>query len=399
METTAKPAPEGFSWAQYAPTRQRLWLIFGLWAALSALTGGVMYAAALSGANDIMIGGDFSAFFIAAHAAAEGAAADIYNVADFQARLNAAFPGRDDLGLSWQYPPTYFLAIALFAGLPYLASFTLFSGATAGAYGLLLRKEIKDNLLFFAIIASPSAFIAFTTGQNGFLTAALLILAARDPKQRPLVAGVAAGLLTMKPHLGLLIPVAYLACGAWRAIGVAALTAGALAALSVAAYGAETWTAFFTAVTEVSGRVSEQVMPLSKMATPYSAALFAGFAEWPARIVHLGFTLLAAAAVWRVWRKTDDMLLRGAVLIASAFLAAPYGFYYELIILGFPIAVVVMRALDTGWLKHERSMLAAIWIIAMATPMFADWRHGVSPGFVVALLVFVLTMRRALRPR
>ncbi len=386
---------QAFLWKRYAPTRRRLWLIFGFWAGMSALTGAVMYAAALAGASEIMIGGDFSAFHIAAAAAAEGAAADIYDVEAFQARLNAAFPGREDLTLSWQYPPTYLLAIALFAGLPYLAGFSLFSGATFGAYALLLRKRISDNLLFFAIVASPSAFIALTSGQNGFLTAALLILAASDPKRRPIVAGIAAGLLTVKPHLGLLIPIAYLAAGCWRAVAVAAITALALAGLSLLAYGAEVWTAFFAAVADVSGRVSEQVMPLSKMATPYSAALYVGLAEWPARILHLAFAVLAGAAVWRVWRHVDDTAMRAAALIAGVFLAAPYGFYYELIILGFPVAVVVARAMKTGWLKYEAWMIAAVWVLSVTTPMFAETRNGISTGFLIALFVFALTMRRA----
>ena len=393
---TLPPRP-AIDWSRYQPTRRNLWLVFGVWAGLSALTGAVMYGAALMGASDIMIGGDFSAFFVAARAAAEGAAASIYDVADFQARLNAAFPGRDDLTLSWQYPPTYFLIIAAFAAAPYLLGYSIFSGASAGAYALLLRKRIKDNLLFFAIIASPAAFIALTSGQNGFLTAALLILAASNPKRRPIVAGIAAGLLTVKPHLGLLIPVAFAAAGCWRAMGIAALTAVMLAGLSVVAYGTEPWLAFFSAVGGVADRVETGLMPLAKMATPYSAALYAGFAEWPARIVHLILAATATVIVWRVWRMNNDSALRAAALIAGVFLAAPYGFYYELIILGFPVAVVVMRGLETGWLSYERWMLAAVWALTVATPMFASTRHGLSTGFMIVLLVFALVMRRAFR--
>lgn len=396
-EHIASSRAPAINWSRYGPTRRNLWILFGVWAALSALTGAVMYGAALLGASDIMIGGDFSAFFVAARAAAEGAAANIYNLADFQARLNAAFPGRDDLTLSWQYPPTYFLMIAAFSALPYFAGYSLFSGASAGAYALLIRKRIKDNLLFFAIVASPAAFIALTSGQNGFLTSALLILAASDPKRRPIIAGVAAGLLTMKPHLGLLLPIAFLAAGCWRAIGVAMLTAFALAALSLAAYGTEPWFAFFSAISRVAGRVEVGLMPLAKMATPYSAALYAGLAEWPARVVHLIVALSAAVAVWRVWRSVDDSALRAAALIAGVFLVAPYGFYYELIILGFPVAIVVTRALQTGWLAYERWMLAAVWVLSISTPMFADTRQGISTGFLIVVLVFALVMRRALK--
>lgn len=392
--TAAAPSALTIRWSRFAPTRRNLWLVFAVWAGISVATSAAMYISALAGANDIMIGGDFSAFFIAANAAAEGAAAEIYHVADFQARLNAAFPGRDDLTLSWQYPPTYFLIIAAFAGMPYLLGFTIFSATTAGAYASLLRREINDNLLFFGIVASPAAFIALTSGQNGFLTAALLILAASNPKRRPIIAGVAAGLLTVKPHLGLLIPIAYLAAGCWRATGVATATAITLALVSFLAYGGAPWIAFLASLTEVSDRVSVGLMPLAKMASPYSAALYAGLPEWPARVFHLACGAGAAFAVWRVWRATDDKALRAAILIAGVFLAAPYGFYYELIILGFPVAVVVMRALNTGWLKYEQWMLAAVWVLCVSTPMFAETRHGISTGFLIVLLVFILTARR-----
>lgn len=398
-EKSAGAAPSAFTirWARFAPTRRNLWLVFAVWAGLSLAASAAMYISALAGASDIMIGGDFSAFFVAARAAAEGAAAEIYHVADFQARLNAAFPGRDDLSLSWQYPPSYFLIIAAVAGMPYLLGLTMFSATTAGAYAALLRREIKDNLLLFAIVASPAAFIALTSGQNGFFTAALLILAASDPKRRPIVAGIAAGLLSVKPHLGLLIPIAYLAAGCWRATGVAAATAIALALLSFAAYGAEPWVAFFTAIQDVSGRVAVGEMPLAKMATPYTAALYGGLPDWPARVFHLVCAAGAAFMVWRVWRMCDDTTLRAAILIAAVFLAAPYGFYYELIILGFPVAVVVMRAMQTGWLKYERWMLAGIWVLCLLTPIFAAARQGLSTGFLVVALVFILTVRRALR--
>ncbi|MEO1252834.1 MAG: glycosyltransferase family 87 protein [Pseudomonadota bacterium] len=385
----------GLRWDVLAPTRDRLWLVLGGWAGVSLISAATMIAMALMGASGIMVGGDFVVFHVAAKGAAAGDAAALYEAGAFQAQLNAAFPGRNDLGLTWQYPPTYLLAIALFAGLPYLAGYALFSGASAGAFAFLLRKQVSDDLVFFAIIASPAAFIALTTGQNGFLFAALLILAARNTKTQPIIAGVAAGVITMKPHLGLLIPVAYLAAGCWRAAFVAAATALTLGAISLIAYGAAPWFAFLDAVFEVSGQVGAAMMPLAKMTTPYSAALFAGLSPIAAAAIHLVLALSAAAFVWRVWRKCADAELRASALIACVFLAAPYGFYYELIVLGFPVAIIVMRALKTGWLKHERSLTAAAWILSASVPFFADFRFGVSAGFLAMLCAVALVLRRA----
>ena len=57
--------------------------------------------------------------------------------------------------------------------------------------------------------------------------------------------GIAFGLLTVKPQLGLLVPVLLIAQGNWRTFFAAAATALVLAALSVLVYGAEAWQAYF----------------------------------------------------------------------------------------------------------------------------------------------------------
>lgn len=389
-----KPHALTIRWERFAPSRKNLPLVFGGWALIALVTMAAMYALALGGASDTMIGGDFSAFHVAAKAAAEGASAEIYQLSAFEARLIEAFPERDDLRLSWQYPPTYLLLITALASLPYLFGFTLWSTTTLAGFGVVIRKQINDPLILFGVVASPAALSAFITGQNGFLTAALLILAAFNPKARPVIAGIAAGLLTVKPHLGLLIPIAYLAAGCWRAIGVAIITALVLAALSLGAFGAEPWAAFFGAVSEVSARVSAQIMPLAKMTTPYAAALFAGLPIIFAQAFYGVIAIGAGVFVWRVWRMVDDQGLRAAALICGVLFAAPYGFHYELIILAFPCVIIAMRAIATGWLKHEKLLLSLAWVMPGAATAFADMRQGLAIGFITVLIVFVMTARR-----
>ncbi|MEM8770041.1 MAG: glycosyltransferase family 87 protein [Pseudomonadota bacterium] len=386
---------ETFRWDRYAPTRARLKIVFGLWGAIAVLSALAMYAAVLMGASGAMIGGDFSAFFIAARAAAEGAAAQIYDPTLFQERLNTAFPGRDDLTLTWQYPPTYFLIAAPFAALPYLPGYTLWSGATALFFALLIRRRTEDPIIFFGVLSAPAFFAAFVTGQNGFLTAALLLLAAQNPKSRPVIAGLAAGLLTVKPHLGLLIPIAYIAAGCWRAVSIAIVTAAALAGASILAYGLAPWAEFLGAVIDVGGRVASGVMPLAKMTTPYSAALFAGLPDMVAKLIALIAMIGAGAFIWRVWRKIDDPALRASALIAGVFIAAPYGFYYELIALAYPCVIIAARGVKTGWLKYERWLLAGAWALPAGVTALADMRQGPSLGFVIIAIVLVMTARRA----
>ena len=270
------PAETDKAQSLFTPTRRRLWILSIGWAGVGFLTAAVMYGLALSGASDIVIGGDFIAFQTAAKAALSGDAVSLYDRVQFQVMMAEAFPHHEEANLSWQYPPSYLLLAAPFALPPYLLAYGIWSTGTAALFFLTIRKQIGDRLILFAAITGPAAYAAYITGQNGFLSAALLVLAGVYPKTRPLLAGAAAGLLTIKPHLGLLIPIAYLAAGHWRAFGAAALTASALALLSALIFGAEAWPAFFAAAFETSNRVTEQVMPLAKMATPFNAALYLG---------------------------------------------------------------------------------------------------------------------------
>ncbi len=382
-------------WGKYRPTRSILWRAIGAWAGISLATTALMYVLVLSGRSDAVIGGDFTAFHTAAKAALEGAAAQIYDPAYFRTLLPAAAVAGEGT-LSWQYPPSYLLLMAPFAALPYFLAFTLWSTATAAGYYAAARQIIRDRLILFAIIAGPASFAAYITGQNGFLTAMLLLAACALPNKRPLLAGIAAGLLTMKPHLGLLIPIAYLAAGCWRAFGAAALTSIGLALVSLAAFGAEPWLAFATAAFETSGRIEAGVMPLAKMATPYSAALFAGAPALLAYLIYGASLGVSAMFVWFAWRRISDPLLRAAALVSCVFMAAPYGFYYELIILTFPGAVIIMRGLERGWLSYERPLIALAYVLPAFATTFSDFRHGLSLGFIVTLIIFGLVLRRAM---
>ena len=66
---------------------------------------------------------------------------------------------------------------------------------------------------------------------------------------REWLAGLVIGLLTIKPQLGVLIPLALIAGRYWRAIAGAVLSSALLAALAYALFGIETWRAFLAART------------------------------------------------------------------------------------------------------------------------------------------------------
>lgn len=340
-----------------------------------------------------VIGGDYLAFYAAAHAASEGEAAAAYDPVAFEALLHELGPERDRYGLTWQYPPTYFLLLLPFAFIAYAPGYALWTGAGAVGFLATMRGAGLKGLILFVIVASPSAFHAAITGQNGFLTATLLAIAALYPDKRPVLAGLAAALLTIKPQLGLLLPIAYLAGGCWRAFFVAAAGALALAALSLAAFGPDIWLAFLDGARGASDNLGSGKMPLFKMATPFAGARFAGLPLEAAAAFHAALALAAAVAVGIVWRRVKDPELRASALLAGVFFVAPYGYFYELIVLALAVALMAKRGLELGWARHEQALVTLAFLLPMMLPGKSS-QTGVSWGLIVIVAVAALVIRR-----
>lgn len=392
---TALSFARSIDWSRYRLTRMRIIIASCAMLALAVGVSAVQFSRAdhyiLSGGA--AIGGDFVAFYTAAHSLIEGDAAAIYNLDTFENKLHRYGPPKDRFGLSWQYPPTYFFLIAPLAFLGFIPGYVAWTGGTAAAYFATMRAAGFRGVFLLVILAAPSTFHAVITGQNGFLSAALIALAALYPDRRPIVAGLAAALLTVKPQLGLLLPIAYLAGGCWRAFFVAAIGAVALAMASVIAFGPDIWLSFADGARSTSELLARGVMPLFKMTTPFAAARLAGLPVSPSMAVYSAFAALTAAGVAIVWRRVKDAELRAAALAAGVFLAAPYGFYYEMIILALPVALLARRGLNRGWLRYEQLALT----LAVCLPLFLPGdprKSGLSLGLFVVVLVAASVVRR-----
>lgn len=389
----------GIDWARYRLTRFRVYAICAALLAISLGVAAMQYSTARDNvlANGTTIGGDYVAFNVAAREAAAGHAAALYDPKAFEESLQRLGPPVKKFGLTFQYPPSYLFLILPLALFGFVPGFIVWAGAGAAAFFASLRAAGVRGLFLFVILTAPSTFHAVITGQNGFLTAALLIAAGYHADRRPILAGLAAALLTVKPQFGVLLPVAYLAAGCWRAFLTAAAGAVLLAGASVLTFGLTSWAAFISAFHLASDNLAGGRFPLFKMATAFAAARMAGLPVAAAYALQIAFAFAAALLVGLVWRRVKDADLRAAVLCAAAFLATPYGYYYEFVILAFPLAVVARRALEEGWLQYEQWIVAALFIAPLWLP--GETRHyGLSYAFLIVLAVLACVLRR-LRPK
>ncbi len=379
---------------------RRLRLVLTLFAGLYIALAASMWAGQIATSKDLftpagpIIGGDFIVFQHAATRAGDADAAALYEMKTLKGELMARYPGYGEMNFGWMYPPTMFLLLAPFGDAPYLGAYGAWVVVFAALFLVVLYRLWADRWAMAFAVSAPPFFQAIVTGQNGLLSAALLALAGGFAEKRPAIAGVAAGLLTIKPQLGILIPFAFAAAGCWRAMLWAAASALLLAALSVAAFGTEIWAAFIDGLFAHGARMATLSFPFEKLVTPFGLAAMVGAPSALAGAVQMTASLSLVAYVAFLWRRVKDADLRLAVLSTAAVMATPYAFYYEFVIALPAMVAIARRAAQTGWLRGEKLSLIALWLLTMQAP-----GGGAIPSLPVcaltALLAFAIVARRA----
>lgn len=371
---------------------QRMGILVGILFLATRLIASIV-TQGLELAPGAIIGGDFLAFYSASDLVLQGRALDAYDQTAFEAALKTHLAS-DNLGLLWQYPPILFLLIAPLSLLPYKLSYWLWMAATAAILAFALRRLTRDvhpqssgsSLTLWVLMASPIVVGVFVNGQISLLTTALLVTAAYRPKTHWWLAGLCAGLLTIKPQLGVILPFAYLAIGAWRTIGVAAFVAIAIHGISALVFGAESFASFFSAL----DRIQTQVATGGADTPPYAmTTLFAQLRIWgvpgtPALWAHIGFAVMVISFVTWQWRtqsrQGDHALYLTALLCASAVLITPYAYAYELAALA-PAGLWIACA-SNRWKDKAAFILIVFWLTLTI-------RRGIPSDFILQLSFLV----------
>ncbi len=211
---------------------------------------------------------------------------------------------------------------------------------------------------------SPGVWQSIAFGQNGALTALLLIAALSLAGRSDKASGLAAGLLTVKPQLGLLLPIAYAASGAWRAIVTATLTAICLALVVALAFGNETWMLFWTRTRPLMVAILEapwadtlgyHVNSISTFVAVRALNTSVGIAYSLQAIV----SVAAGWMTWKAWKmRSADSHLRLALTIALVLLATPYGYHYDMAALSVASAILLQR---NGWMFKPIVAITWVW--------------------------------------
>jgi hypothetical protein len=347
--------------------------------------------------EDGVVGGDFLAFYTAGTFASAGDALAAYDFNAFDAKLKELAP-LEHLGMMWQYPPAMFFVLAPFALLPYKVSFAVWCGLGWTALLLALRTLDFRGYSLLALAFSPLCVTVIDNGQISLATTALLILSAYDPKQRWLMAGLAAGLLTLKPQLGILLPIAYLMCGAWRTIFVAALTAMVLHSVSLIVFGVEGWRDFLFAVARLNADVTSAGLhtPPEGMTTLFGQLRMLGAPSSFAVPTQYTFSVMIVITVALVWRRSSDTLGKAAMVCAGAILATPYAYGYEMAALVLP-AVYLARGVSSVRSPMALYLIGSGVVLALSPVMSSSWI--IQAPFVISVSAFGLVLYSLLQTK
>jgi hypothetical protein len=417
-------------------TRERTRLI--AFAVLFASVVGLGFILATSdGLNDYQgrpLGTDFSNVYAAGTYVLDGKAAAPFDPPQQFEREKKIF-GQATQFYGWHYPPFFLFIAAALALMPYVLALAVWQAATFALYLVALRAvltsflpsplwggsriadaksgeaksphptasrstsptrgEVNTIWLLFAV-AYPAVFVNIGHGHNGFLTAALIALALVQLNARPILAGLLFGLLAYKPQFGLLIPLALIAGGYWRAFASAAATVIALAIVTTLAFGFDIWSAFLASTHFTRVVVLEQgdtgwhkIQSIFSWARMWGASIPLAYA-----IQGIATLAIAASLAW-LWRSEARFALKGAALVIAAILATPYSLDYDFVILAPAIAFVAADGFERGFLPWEKSALALLWLMPLVARSVAQ-QAMIPLGVIAMSLVFILILRRAM---
>ncbi len=310
---------------------------------------------------------------------AEGWAA-VYDPVRLHAlQMALGMPGADHN--PFPYPPTFLLAVWPLGFMPFETAWVAWVGVTLVLF-LAAATQFRPVPAIVALLA-PVTTLGVISGQSGFLSGALLLGGMQLAAVRPWWGGVLIGLLTFKPQLGILIPVALVAASAWRCVAGAGLTVVALLAVTGFVFGAGAWGVWLRELPGYAGSFETGSMRYELMPTVVANLKMLGAPRGMANGVQAVVAVAAGVLVWRAFRPgvTRPAI---AVLAAATFLATPHAFIYDMPMVAGGLLLFVAARLRTGGLRGREVMAS---LLALVTPALMLWLPGVPVSTVALALV------------
>jgi len=206
------------------------------------------------------------------------------------------------------------------------------------------------------------------------------------------LAGILFGLLTFKPHLGLVLPFALVALGAWRTVAAATVTAIVLIGSAAAVFGLDAWLSYLQVTTAFFSRALEQFSDFGTLmvtSVMVSVARTFGVSLWTGMAVQIAVAVpVLALTLWAI-RQTSEPARRAFVLVTATLLMTPYAMVYDCCAL---TAVLAWRLFSPQPLGAVRgAVILAAWLMPVGAMYLNMFDLGLAPLALVGVFAIAVT--------
>jgi len=314
-------------------------------------------------------GSDFIQFYTLGHIDAQTAPSTLYDPDAFHRLQTQLVPESDPEHYLIVYPPHVTFLFRPFADLTYGSAALLWAAILALIYGACMwlawrpfRAVLPDRrLLIAAAAAFPPFWYLVLHGQTAIVPLMAFCLGwLALEHRRPFWAGMALGLLLLKPQFALVLAVLVLVCREWSMLAGAIVSIGVQVTATIALLGTSVlWD--YAAVVMRFADLRALLEPKPEQLHSISAVTNRLSADWGMIL----WALLSAVVIVqtiRVWRSSAPVALRTGVLVLASVLVNPHVFVYDAVVLA--PALVWLAA----WVYREGStlqMTKSVFVLAV----------------------------------
>ncbi len=343
------------------------------------------YPSSLIGLDHQIVVRDFVNIWVGGRLATVGDLRTLFDPIAYADHVRTLFGARLDM-YTWGYPPHLLLLAVPLSHLPLVPAFLLWIVGTGAVFFFVLRQIGLSPWQAVAVAASPAILDNALIGQNGaLLSGAALVGGLFLAERRPILAGLLLSLLTLKPQLGLLVPIYLLARGQWRPMVWAAGFGAALCTMSLFIFGVDAWIAYATVTAPFMRGFLEAPFGLSAhymMIPPFVLMRALGVATTHAYAIQILVGLVSAALVWHAARRSGESRMALCLTLCLVPLTTPYAHSYDLVCTAVACALLITRTVQSA--TAARAVIALAWVFPGIALLLA---HRILPGLGSLVLI------------
>ena len=342
--------------------------------------------------QNYIAGRDFVNFWQYGLAAWEDHPAKFYDPYWYNERLDLLTPGQNYPDQLWSYPPHFMLLMAPFGLVEYNIALVIFTFAGLIIWWRVAATPFVNRSVNLALFTSPFLIICLISGQLSLFLAAIFVWLYRNLDARPVLSGVLIALITVKPHLGLLIPLFLILTHRWKVFASATIASVAFISLSLLIHGFEVWQAYFDLGLKYQSQILKGSTTLvdGLMPTALMNMVVTGAGSGLAIFIHAIFALGAVIWFCMIVLNSKDHFTQFAALLVATYILSPYMMAYDFIIL---IWVMTMLAFRKSFDQFQKMSFRLIVFLPVISVLMAQLSIPGSAIIPVLLAIWIWQCR------